>query len=185
MCLSLFDINTEEQSFAEYVEGLTLHSDDEQGNFFKFESILRYARFPDLDAQNANKPEQDMKPSIQTDHTEIRMVIDWLRERGVKEILELSVPDRLFSSHSDDDVAHCVNGSAVRVLKWRKLDLYLGNLADKHHLRKLHLYSSGNRSVHDQWRRELPNFRKVGVHIRLVPNMFVRLKVLTAPLCDS
>ena len=160
MCLSLSNIDTEEQSFTEYVDWLMAHSDDEQGKIFKFESVLKYAKFPDLNTQTP-KQAQDVTASMQVDHTEIRTVLDWLRKRGVKEILELSVPDRLFCPHSDEDVAKCVNDFAVRVLKWRKLDLYLGNFTGKRHLRELHLYSSGNRSVHDQWISNLPEFDKV------------------------
>jgi hypothetical protein len=160
MCLLLSNIDTEEQSFTEYVEWLKAHSDDDRGQIFKFESILKYAKFPDLNTQTP-KLVQDVTGSMQADHTEIWTVFEWLMKRGVKEVLELSVPDRLFCPHSDDHVASCVNGFAVRVLRWRKLDLYLGNITDKDHLRELHLYSSGNRSVHDQWCRELPMFRKV------------------------
>ncbi|KAI9773356.1 MAG: hypothetical protein M1840_007571 [Geoglossum simile] len=166
ICLHLSTIDTEEQSFTEYVQWLQSQKAN-MGRIFKFESILKYANFPDLNTQ-IPKHIQDVAASLRVDHTEIRIVFKWLRSRGVKQVLELSVPDRLLCPHSDDDVAYCVNGSAVRVLKWRKLDLYLGNLKDKNDLREIHLYSSGNRSVHRQWYEELkkfPNVRKLYVNV--------------------
>ena len=126
----------------------------------KFESILKYVSFPDLHSQTP-KHSEDVTASLREDHTEISIVFKWLRKLGVKQVLELSVPDRLFSPHSDADVRDCVVGSGIRVLKWRKLDLYLGNLTDKIDLQELHLYSSGNQSVHDQWYRELQSFPNV------------------------
>lgn len=105
---------------------------------------------------------EELAVSLRKDYKEIVMVMNWLKRRKPKvtQVLELSVPDRLFCPHSDNDVRDCVNDWGVRVLKWRKLDLYLCNL-DKDDLEELHLYSSGNPSVHDQWCAQLPAFKKV------------------------
>ncbi|KAK4099055.1 hypothetical protein N658DRAFT_509100 [Parathielavia hyrcaniae] len=177
MCLSLSNIDTEEQSFTDYVEWLMAHKDDEQGSIFKFERILKYAKFPDLNTQTP-KQIQDVMADKQANYTEIRTMFEWLSKRGVAEVLELSVPDRLFSPHSDDDVAECVNAFAVRVLKWRKLDLYLGNITDKNHLREVHLYSSGNRSVHDQWCLQLSEFRNLKkLYVNVVANVLSKERV--------
>jgi hypothetical protein len=43
-------IDTEEQSFMEYVEWLEAE-DEETGKIFNFESVLKYVNFPDLNAQ--------------------------------------------------------------------------------------------------------------------------------------
>lgn len=106
----------------------------------------------------------DLAANLRQDHDEIKIVIDWLKKRKspATQILELSVPDRLFSPHSDDIVSDCVNGLGVRTLNWRKLDLYLVDLKERDDLEELHLYSSGNKSVHKQWYKELPSFKKVG-----------------------
>ncbi|KUI69791.1 Subtilisin DY [Cytospora mali] len=137
---------------------------------FRFERVLKYANFPDLDIAPAPKtiaPTMSTTPTsaLETDtwrqdHTEIKGVLDWLKKRRVTTILNLSVSDRLHCPHSDDVVASCINGFGIRVLKWKKLDLYLGNLDEKakEQLQELHLYSSGKWAVHDEWFQELPKF---------------------------
>lgn len=113
---------------------------------------------------------EDVLASMQMDHTEITTVFKWLRDHQVEQVLELSVPDRLLCPHSDEDVAYCVNNSGVRVLKWRKLDLYLGNLTDRSNLQELHLFSSGNRAVYERWiddlreRKSFPNVNQTAYH---------------------
>ncbi|KAL1617112.1 hypothetical protein SLS56_011115, partial [Neofusicoccum ribis] len=157
ICLHLSNIDTDEQNFSDYVQWLK-DQDAKTGEIFRFESTLKYANFPNLD-RHAFKHPVDVVASMRRDHTEIKTVIKWLRDRGVRQILNLSVLDRLFSPHSDTNVDDCVVNSAVRVLDWRKLDLYLGNMTKKgEHLQELHLYSSGNQSVHEQWYRELQKF---------------------------
>ncbi|KAL6696676.1 hypothetical protein J3F84DRAFT_407452 [Trichoderma pleuroticola] len=166
ICLHLSTVNIEHQSFSEYVQWLQAQT-AEAGNFFRFESILKYANFPDLHAQPPKNTE-DVIGSLQIDHKEISVVFKWLRERGVEQVLELSVPDRLLCPHSDDQVAYCVNGFRIRVLNWRKLDLYLGNLSDKKYLKELHLYSSGNTAVYKGWLEALPEFvnlKKLRVYV--------------------
>jgi hypothetical protein len=162
ICLHLSNIDTEEQSFAEYVHWLQ-SQDETVGSVFKFENVLKYARFPDLHTQMPRHSD-DLVANLRQDHDEIKIVIDWLKKRKspATQILELSVPDRLFSPHSDDIVSDCINGLGVRTLNWRKLDLYLADLKDRDDLEELHLYSSGNKSVHEQWYKELPSFTKVG-----------------------
>jgi hypothetical protein len=172
-------INTEERKFDEYVNWLR----DPKSvaiKRFKFEKILKYANFPDLSDQQPSFTSHTLA-DLKSEHDEIKKVFEWLKTRSVQEVLELSVNDRLLGPHSDEDVAYCVREFAVRVLKWRKLDLYLpafktspnpkansdqdGTGAPENviyaELRELHLYSSGNQSVLDQWYRELENFKNV------------------------
>ncbi|SPO03473.1 uncharacterized protein DNG_06156 [Cephalotrichum gorgonifer] len=178
ICLHLSTINTEEQTFAEYVEGLVAADNSSVATRFRFERILKYAKYPDLGSQPPGSM-STTQAELQIDHREIRTVSEWLKKRLVQEVLELSVPDQLHAPHSDEDVAYCVNEFSVRVLKWRKLDLYLPALktvpkpgmdiddqgdarpSDKAintQLEELDLYTSGNQSVLDQWYRELENF---------------------------
>ncbi|KAK5997909.1 hypothetical protein PT974_00275 [Cladobotryum mycophilum] len=160
------DIDTTVQSFAEFVESLRKQA----STYLRFESVLKYAEFPDLNKHTAStqRPNKDM---FRTEHSEISDVIDWLRSRQVTEVMKLVVPDRLHSPHSDDEVMHCVNGLGVRILDWKKPDLYLPKL-DKDFLRELHLYSSGNQSVIDQWCKELGNFPKLKrLHIHVIEDL--------------
>jgi hypothetical protein len=164
MCLHLETMDTSEISFSDYVDFL-IASESKTRTFFRFESVLKYARFPSLKTPSSEGGALQLQ-TRRRDHAEVQRVFQWLGRLEVTKVMEVSVPDRLESPHSDEAVAECINGWDVRILKWKKLDLYLGNLypgdaenADK--LEELDLYSSGNQSVHDQWYRELKRFKKV------------------------
>ncbi|CAG9981145.1 unnamed protein product, partial [Clonostachys byssicola] len=160
MCLHLTSMDTSERNFFDYVQFL-ISSEKMQRPFFKFESVLKYAAFPNLRTPSCPNNALPLK-SKHLDHKEIQDVYEWLRRRNVTKVMEVSVPDRLDDPHSDDVVAECINGWDTRILKWKKLDLYLGNLykGDEDKLEELELYSSGNRSVHDQWYQQLERFKK-------------------------
>ncbi|KAH7308587.1 hypothetical protein B0I35DRAFT_413215 [Stachybotrys elegans] len=164
MCLHLATVDTSERSFSDYVQFLN-SSETEQRSFFKFESVLKYAWFPNL--RTPSSPNNALPlGNKRLEHAEIQVVYKWLKGLGVTKVMEVSVPDRLDTPHSDDVVAECVNGWDTRILKWKKLDLYLGNLypggsEDEDKLEELELYSSGNRSVHDQWYKQLERFKKL------------------------
>ncbi|KKO96663.1 hypothetical protein THAR02_11234 [Trichoderma harzianum] len=136
---------------ADYVRGLQTMKVE----FFRYERLFKYAIFPDLNGQVPFMGNEELKQ----DHNEVTDVFDWLSKRGVKEVMSLTVEDRLHCPHTDEDVASCVNKFRVRVLKWKKLDIYLTNLR-KDAIEELHLWSSGNQSVHDQWLGQIPEFKQ-------------------------
>lgn len=130
-----------------------------------FEPVLFYAEFPDL---NRSKLSRD---DYRKDFNEIFRVLDWISPRGVSQILKLRVPDRLHVPHEDKGIWWRVRRFSVKVLKWRKLNLYLNYKAlfpddDSYQqsskgtssdvpfpncLKKLYLYTDGNRAVIDHW----------------------------------
>jgi hypothetical protein len=115
-----------------------------------FESILRYADFPDLNRCKATMEE------YRKDFDEIQRVLRWLKKKEVDQIVKLKVLDRLRAPHTDEIIAESVNDFKIETLNWRKLDMYLANLdkapkADSPYLKKLYLYSSGNQAVIDHW----------------------------------
>jgi hypothetical protein len=69
----------------------------------KFEKVLRYADFPDL---NCHFP--GSHNDYRVDYDEVRQVLKWLHGKGVEEIVKVKVPDRLFSPHEDEAVEYCV-----------------------------------------------------------------------------
>lgn len=168
MGLSFPRINTPEETFADYVEWLTEQKSSPE-SIYKFEKVLKHVTFPDFSGAGPPQSPQGWRMNP----TEIRDVFKWLKDGKVETVLSLTVYDRLHQPHSDEDVAACVDGFGVRVLNWRKPDLYLGNLnpIDKNQmaqLQELHLYSSGKRAVHDDWFRELPRFPNVSEMITLM-----------------
>ena len=62
--------------------------------------------------------------------------------------------DHLHTPQTDQAVEYCVQTFKVSVLNWRKLDLCLADLDPNGTLKKLHLYSSGNKAVIRNWLSE-------------------------------
>ncbi|KAL7915820.1 hypothetical protein GGI35DRAFT_7426 [Trichoderma velutinum] len=150
--LPQFKTNNKHRSFANYVRDLKTC----EAKFLRFEKVLKYATFPELNGEEPSVSSEDMRQY----HSEITEVFFWLQDRGVQQVLRLSVNDRLHCPHTNEDVAACVNAFGVRALNWRKLDLYLKDMADSS-IEELHLYYSGNPSVHDQWLSQLPRFKQL------------------------
>ena len=76
------------------------------------------------------------------------MVLNWLRARSVRTILELHVPDSLSSPHPEEGIQRWLsvppskNGfKEIEVLNWEKLDMSLETLKLVPGLRKVYLYS--------------------------------------------
>lgn len=153
LCLSFSTFDTREYSFTNYATQLC----KAQSSAVRFERILKFASFPDLDNEDPYKREADL---LQQENRIIKNFLSWLRHsRKVEEVLSLSVLDRLLCPHTDSDVSSCVQDFNIQRLDWRKLDLYLRDLNGD--LRELHLYSSGNPAVLDHWEEYLPKFKKV------------------------
>ncbi|KAL6698003.1 hypothetical protein J3F84DRAFT_406347 [Trichoderma pleuroticola] len=149
---SRFKSDTNNGNFTNYVQGLKTMNTDA----FRFETVLKYVAFPELSTLEPIKGIED----VTKDHREAMDVFEFLTSRGVQQIMNLSVKDRLYCPHTDEDVAASVNTFGVRVLKWKKLDIYLKDL-NTTTIEELYLYSSGNRSVHDQWLSQLPRFQQL------------------------
>ncbi|OPB38162.1 hypothetical protein A0O28_0012660 [Trichoderma guizhouense] len=147
-----FKSDAKNQSCTDYVQVLK----GMDAEFFQYEKLLKYVTFPDLSGQAPFMGNEDLKQ----DHREVKDVFDWLKKRGVEEVMSLTVEDHLHCPHDDEDVAKCVNNFRVGVLKWKKLDIYLTNLR-KDAIEELHLWSSGNQSVHDQWLGQIPKFKQL------------------------
>ncbi|KAK4081591.1 uncharacterized protein Triagg1_2332 [Trichoderma aggressivum f. europaeum] len=146
-----FKSDAKNQSCTDYVQVLK----GMDAEFFQYEKLLKYVSFPDLSGQAPFMGIEDLKQ----DHREVKDVFDWLKKRGVEEVMSLTVEDHLHCPHRDEDVAKCVNNFRVGVLKWKKRDIYLTNLR-KDAIEELHLWSSGNQSVHDQWLGQIPKFKQ-------------------------
>ncbi|KAL7933623.1 hypothetical protein V8C35DRAFT_322252 [Trichoderma chlorosporum] len=150
--LPQFKSDRENESLTDYVRGLKAKTD----NLFRFERTLKQVTISELSGQEQLRTFENMRQ----EHSEVMDIFGWLQDKGVQQVLRLYVGDRLHCPHADEDVAACVNTFGVRVLHWRKLDLYLKNMTDSS-IEELHLYSSGNRSVHDQWLCQLPRFKQL------------------------
>jgi hypothetical protein len=104
----------------------------------QFISTLMYVEMPRMRHQPAN-PNRE----------EAFVVLNWLRTKFVKSILELHVPDSLSSPHPDEGIQKWLgvpeseNGfREIEILNWEKLDLSLETLKRVPGLQKVYLYSA-------------------------------------------
>ena len=111
----------------------------------EFESVLRYVHFPDLSQVLIS---EDPK----TEREEVLIILSWLRQRGVKKILKLVVPDCRTSPLDEDNIRLSLEGFVIEELNWRRLDLGIEPVASlAPALGVLHLYSSGIWAVLSHW----------------------------------
>lgn len=120
----------------------------------KYEKILRYAAFPQLDLFVDDKQTYKSGCYLDKDHDEVFRVLRWLKhEKQVEEIMKLKIPDRLVNPHDVIEMASKIDEFKVTDLDWKVLDLSIADLkvGTKQRLKKLHLYSSGNLAVVRHW----------------------------------
>ena len=190
--LPLSQFNSRDFSFLDYVSGLTSTSESGLSSTLQclqFEKVLKSVDFPDLNSPTAIGLVDD----IRKDHREIEVILDWLYEKkGVREIINLKVPDRLYSPHQASIVRRFVKQFKVENLDWRRLDLHLTQYDDDWNplppdwaasLKRLSLYSSGDSSVHDHWLSELGKLNAQG--LQAVDIMVVEVSTNTAFLLPS
>lgn len=81
----------------------------------KFEKVLRYVDFPDLNLTLSFIPY-----NFRIDYTEVKDILHWLKyQKNVKENVEIKVMDRLHNAHTDETVRDCVIDFDVQILNWR------------------------------------------------------------------
>ena len=91
---------------------------------------------------------------LDKDHDDISRLLNWLSEsKGVDQIEEIEILDRLWGSHSQKCISDFLAKFRVRIMNWRCQDFGLARLEPdvKNRLTSIHLYSSGNEAVEDHW----------------------------------
>jgi hypothetical protein len=89
---------------------------------------------------------KDKEPNL--NRREVTTVLEWLRSRSVRAILELHVPDALQGPHQDESIEEMLSldsdkggFSSIETLKWERLDLSLDVLKVVRGLQKVFLYT--------------------------------------------
>ncbi|KAL7961290.1 hypothetical protein V8C34DRAFT_274322 [Trichoderma compactum] len=172
LCFDLSKFNSKAYPLSKFVHSLIHHQDS--SNLLSFERIIRYAEFPALESKT-----ETFGDAINNGHKEVFQILDWLRSKGVQEIMDLKVPDRLLNPHNEVKIGQYVADFKVEVLNWRFLDMSITILKDKEtkeRIRKLYLYSSGKRAAVRHWLSaegvpSLPNLAHLEISIiqELVP----------------
>ncbi|KAL8743053.1 MAG: hypothetical protein Q9190_004554 [Brigantiaea leucoxantha] len=153
LCFDLSRFNSKVYPVSDFVRSLIAHQDNT--HLLSYEHTIRYAEFPALDLKADEK--ETFGDSVHDEHSEVFQVLNWLKKKGVNEIIELTVPDRLVNSHSELEIGEYVKDFEVEVLNWRFLDMSISIFEDpktRGRIRELHLYSSGKRAVISHWLSE-------------------------------
>ncbi|KAL6693303.1 hypothetical protein J3F84DRAFT_401180 [Trichoderma pleuroticola] len=162
LCFDLSRFNSKKYPVSDFVRSLINHQDNP--DLLSYEHTLKYAEFPNLDAKDDEK--EIFGDDVHYEHAEVFLILDWLRnDKKVREIIELTVPDRLVNPHNEAKIGNYVKLFQVQVLNWRFLDLSITVLPDqetKERIKELHLYASGKRAAISHWTSEkgiltLPN----------------------------
>ncbi|KAL5085666.1 hypothetical protein Trisim1_010012 [Trichoderma cf. simile WF8] len=170
LCFDLSRFNSKKYPVSDFVRSLINHQDNP--SLLSYEHTLKYAEFPNLDAKTDEK--EIFGDSVHYEHAEVYRILKWLREiKGVREIIELTVPDRLVNPHNEVKIGEYVSTFKVQVLNWRFLDLSITILPDDESMERiteLHLYASGKRAAISHWTSEkgilqLPNLTRLEIHV--------------------
>ncbi|EFX04256.1 intracellular serine protease [Grosmannia clavigera kw1407] len=158
LSLDMSDFNQKTHNFESFMEKLRKleSNDDADENYgegdgtMEFEETLLFVTLPDLNYVT-------QMCSNQT----IQELFGWLKEKNVRKIRKLRIPDSTTSPLSDAFVQeHILDAFEIQVLDWRRLDVNLDciiNTASREPrpnakaLEELRLYSSGNWSVLYHW----------------------------------
>ena len=136
----------------------------ENETLLSYEPTIKYASFPALDLYG--DVDEPFGKGPFKEHKEVFAIFEWLKKfKGVTSILDLQVPDRLFSPHNELTIADYVEELGVETFNWRYADMSLSTFKDesKGRIKVLHLYSSGKRAAISHWLSEdgLASFKKV------------------------
>jgi hypothetical protein len=106
-----------------------------------FETSLVYVQFPDFSKEEDNHF-----------HDDVLKLFSWLKDQKVKTIRELRVPDNLYNPVPDEMIESMLSYFQIFSLDWRKMDMCFDVIRlSTRHVRKVHLYSSGNWAVLHHW----------------------------------
>ncbi|KAG5791231.1 hypothetical protein H9Q69_009712 [Fusarium xylarioides] len=152
ICFDMSHVNSANFRVSDIITSM-IRLDLSHQQHLKYERILRYAAFPQLDLLVEDRQTYKSGCYLDKDHDEVFRVLRWLKEKKVDVIMKLKVPDRLINPHDAKEMASKIDEFEVIDLDWKVLDLSIANLEDgtKQRLEKLHLYSSGNQAVISHW----------------------------------
>jgi hypothetical protein len=174
LCFDLSRFNSKVYRLSHFVRSLIDHR--ENADLLSYESTLRYVEFPALDLKIDDR--ETYGDGVHVEHAEVFKILDWLGAetnkggKGVNEIIELTVPDRLVNPHKETRIGKYAEKFKVEVLDWRFLDMSISvfGKATKERIRELHLYASGKLAVIRHWLSEeglatLPNLTELEIRV--------------------
>ncbi|KIW63767.1 hypothetical protein PV04_08745 [Phialophora macrospora] len=151
---------------------------EQLANHLRFESILKYVALPRLSIDVPNRLASRVKKDTRLSRrglTDMKLIFDWLRSKGVKKIVKVMVIDDGNPSHSDAAIEDALRGLEVELWDWKKLDLCTDVIAtSSKKVKEVSLYSSGNNAVLMGWASsegltniaKFPKLKRVNLFIR-------------------
>ncbi|KAF3074378.1 hypothetical protein CFAM422_003607 [Trichoderma lentiforme] len=113
-----------------------------------FNSVLQYVAFPQIVLGSDEEPP---KTGAQG-RTDLVFFFEWLRNKGVKQVVKIIVDDLRDTPHSDEAIEESLESMSVEILDWRRTDLDSLTLRSiGENLRILHLQWSGSNPVLRAW----------------------------------
>ncbi|KAF5673912.1 intracellular serine [Fusarium heterosporum] len=114
----------------------------------RFDTVLQYVAFPNIEL-NEHKTTADPRFAGRED---IVFFFEWLKQRGVTNIIKVIVDDLKSPSHSDEAIEKSLKPFKVEILDWRRLDLDPTSLSEIGGcLREVNLHWSGSNAVLRAW----------------------------------
>ena len=121
--------------------------DGQQPFDIRFHPTLLYVQFPSLSTPyHLNRPISVGRGA--------ERILQWLRrKKKVSEIIQLRVPGSTPRAETEEVIQDALEGISVDVLDWQVLDLSIDMIYESRtrDVQELHLYSSGNWGVLQQW----------------------------------
>ena len=122
-------------------------------NDLRSKSLRRIEDFNNLDLPSKDELQGSNLTPKSGRRDEVSKVLRWLYDiKGVRKIYQLVVPDYFVDPHTEETIENAIKPFEVETLDWRRLDLGIDSIqASAPEVRRLHLYSSGNRAALSHW----------------------------------
>jgi hypothetical protein len=173
-----FDLRGENKDLisSRYLDNLSL--------MLNFEKILQYVFIPRITVEKSDFSTRRGQ-LLQEDRTEqlsngygarhYEELFGWLRAKGVKRILKVCVDDSDDFPHRDTVIQRTLEAFQIEIWDWQKFDICIDTIYHaSEDVQEVHLYSSGNLAVLQNWSSadglgRLSNVRShlLGLHVGL------------------
>lgn len=139
--------------------------------------MLQYVAFPSIKvhSQPASSDSSGNTPEIAVEgRSDMMFFFDWLRDKGVKRILKVTVDDREGIPHSDEAIEKVLYEFDAEIPDWQKVDLCPVTICKaSKKLEEMYLHWSGNNAVLRAWSEPdglkiLEDLKKVHLYVHRV-----------------
>jgi hypothetical protein len=142
----------------------------EEMPYAKFDETLHYLELPNVKV-SVSRGQKINSDDASKGRRDYETIFNWLRKKGVKNIIHLLVEDAPAHSHSDESIERALKDfKVIKTWEWLKTDIDSETLVKAApSVREVVLYWSGNNAVLRGWGEaeglhRLRNLEKITVH---------------------